>query len=198
MKIFCLTDCSELKIVSNSFELFSQHIRFQYLITGKIKLVVVAFVMYLELLSWNFGCVLYVLVQSLMFFFSISSICQDNNTRCRLQLVFLQPVLIFVIWFLTCQCLKNSGFFCTNCLQNTEGMTVSYCCSFLVLYTLEEKHDANGKVVYKSRKVLHKVLESVCTYTCAQYACLCYDFLFTFLETKTFLYFVWTCLSLLI
>ena len=33
-----------------------------------------------------------------MFFFSIPSICQDSNTGCRLQLVFLQHVLIFVIW----------------------------------------------------------------------------------------------------
>lgn len=32
--------------------------------------------------------------------------------------------------------------------------------SFLVLYTLEEKHEANGKVVYKSSKMLHTVLDS--------------------------------------
>lgn len=69
------------------------------MITGKIKLVVVASVVCVELLSWNFSCVLYVLIQGLMFFFSISSICQDSNTGCRRQLVFLQPVLIFVIWF---------------------------------------------------------------------------------------------------
>lgn len=54
---------------------------------------------YVELLSWNFSCVLYVLIQGLMFFFSIRSICQDSNTGCWLQLVFLEPVLIFVIWF---------------------------------------------------------------------------------------------------
>jgi len=34
-----------------------------------------------------------------MFFFRISSICQDSNTGCRLQLVFLQPLLIFIMWF---------------------------------------------------------------------------------------------------
>jgi hypothetical protein len=50
-------------------------------------------------------------------------------------------------------------------------MTVSYCCSFLILYTLEEKHEANGKVVYKSRKMLHKVLEAVCTYAHAYCTC---------------------------
>jgi len=69
------------------------------LITGKTKLVVVTSVVYVELLSWNISCVLYVLIQGLMFFFSIPSICQDSNSGCRLQLVFLHPLLIFVIWF---------------------------------------------------------------------------------------------------
>jgi hypothetical protein len=33
------------------------------------------------------------------------------------------------------------------------------------LYALEEKTGGNGKVVYKSRKMLHKFLELVCMYT---------------------------------
>lgn len=40
-----------------------------------------------------------------------------------------------------------------------------HCCSSIVLYALEEKTGGNGKVVYKSRKMLHKFLELVCMYT---------------------------------
>jgi hypothetical protein len=67
--------------------------------TGKIKLVLVTSDMYFRVLSWNLSCVFHILIQVLLLFLGIASICQDRNTGCRPHRVFLQPVLIFAILF---------------------------------------------------------------------------------------------------
>jgi hypothetical protein len=60
------------------------------------------------------------------------------------------------------------------------------CCSSLIFYALEEKNEGNGKVVYKSRKMLHKFLELVCMYALLAALAYCKYFVFVMFSLQIF------------